>query len=69
MRIIQTRLAWETERRPFGVHDWGLPVAFIGAMFFISLTGIISVMSLANWMSALPVPFIDMTVGEYLGRG
>ena len=66
MKTIQTRLTWEQERKPFGIHDWFGPVLVLSFLLGTSLLGMLTVYFVGDWMLSLNVPFVEMNLGEFL---
>ena len=70
MRTIRTRLAWEQEKKPFGIHDWFGPALVFSSLLGVTLFGMLTVYIVGDWLLSLPVPFMEMELGEYLfGKG
>ena len=64
--IIQTRLQWELEKRPFGVHDWIRSVLFLGTLCCIIISGFLMVWGMTEIILHTHIPFIDITFGQLL---
>lgn len=64
--ILERRLRWEVEGRPFGIHDWLVPVFLLGMLLLVTVTGTLSMYLAWEWMMGMTVPWTEMDVREFL---
>jgi len=64
--IIQTRLQWELEKRPFGVHDWIRSALFLGTLCFIIFSAFLMMWGMTELILHIHIPFLDITFGQLL---
>ena len=65
-KIIQTRLQWELEKRPFGIHDWIRSVLFLGTLCFTILAAFLFLWGATELILQTSIPFVDITLRELL---
>ena len=64
--IVERRLKWEVAGRPFGIHDWLVPVFLLAVLLGVTLVGTLSMYFTWEWMMGLTVPWAEMDVREFL---
>jgi O-antigen/teichoic acid export membrane protein len=68
-KVIETRLKWEMERRPFGAHDWMRTALFLGLLCVVSSVGGFVIWGMMELILNMSIPFTGMTLGELVFEG
>jgi len=68
-KVIESRLKWEVEKRPFGAHDWMRTAVFLSLICMVSLAGGFIVWGMVNVISTVSVPFTGQTLSEFVFEG